>query len=293
MAKLPTYRPAVGAPMDAAAINTLFTDTATATADIDAANVRSQGVDVAQVETFDGTTWENGRVTRFADEFKDSTNYTIPSGASTEVTRNTYLQFAIRPGDTVRIYTTLEVTDLVWDSRTITADARADSCLLVGLGWIFWLEWDVTSAALGAWVAVPGQDVFATHYANVVDNAGVAVPHMRSSKTQSSIIVPHVYYSADAGGGGETFNLTTGQWSQPIRRTRAYHHTSTSPGTQRVYGVRLMCRGAVSLGMDPAGTGGGLFMVRDTVLYAGDVGFPGQSIKVQSVAIVPIVQASS
>ena len=272
MAKLPTYRPAVGTPMDAAAINTLFTDTATATADIDAANVRSQGVDVAQVETFDGTTWENGRVTRFADEFKDSTNYTIPSGASTEVTRNTYLQFAIRPGDTVRIYTTLEVTDLVW---------------------IFWLEWDVTSVALGAWVAVPGQDVFATHYANVVDNAGVAVPHMRSSKTQSSIIVPHVYYSADAGGGGETFNLTTGQWSQPIRRTRAYHHTSTSPGTQRVYGVRLMCRGAVSLGMDPAGTGGGLFMVRDTVLYAGDVGFPGQSIKVQSVAIVPIVQASS
>ena len=208
MAKLPTYRPAVGTPMDAAAINTLFTDTATATADIDAANVRSQGVDVAQVETFDGTTWENGRVTRFADEFKDSTNYTIPSGASTEVTRNTYLQFAIRPGDTVRIYTTLEVTDLVWDSRAITADARADSCLLVGLGWIFWLEWDVTSAALGAWVAVPGQDVFHHRPSRLLLSRRRGgwrdvQPHHRAvvtAYTQNKGIPPHVHVAWDAAG---------------------------------------------------------------------------------------------
>ena len=294
MAKLPAYRAAPGAIADAALTNTMFTDVGVATADIDAANVRSQAVDVAQMATV--TVQNAGSVTRFATEHLDSGPYTLSDGASRVVsTWNASLNPAVvRVGDVLRLYPSFRATAVTWHTSTV---ATLESAVLgIGAGWLFWLEWDITDATLTSWAGVPGQGVFSTsHYANVNDHAGAAIPHIPTNETPSGMVVPHVYVQdATLSPFANVFNYMTGAYAKPLRRSRAYHYSrSSGGGPLSVYGVRLMCRGVVALGRDPGGSGDGLLFVRDTALNATDAPFNSDTITVDNIMMDVIVQAAS
>ena len=302
MSELPTYRPANRTTATAADVNGLFTGIGTATSAINDANVRSQGVDIAQIDTttIDG----NGRVTRFVGEYADTPARTNPSGSLQTISTWGPVAIPLRVGDILRLNVRFRVSDQTLNNTTgatgaSAAQALANMCWFVGAGWLFYLEWDITDVTLSNFVPVPGQDNFGTYFANVDDAANNPVPHIRSSQTSSTLLVPHIYASRDPSSGNETIFLpadTSGEFTQPISRSRTFRYQRTGTSVT-VYGVRLMMRGIVSMGIDPAGTGGGLFFVRDNILYNvtpppwQDFGFgSGQEITIDNVKFSALVQ---
>ena len=299
MSQIPPYRPAPGEPASAAAMNGLFTGVASATAAINADNVRSQGVDIAQLDAV--ITDDNGRVTRFVGKYQDtSTNAVNDSTTTTVAEWNLGVGAEYDIGNVARIYTSFRATDITIGTAqyggSAVADKTFDQQISAGAGWVFWLEWDVTSNARANYVPVPGQDDFGNHLANITDQGGSPVPHMRTALTAATMLVPHVYGSVDkTGPNGVILNPIDGQFSNPIRRSRSYHYQRTGTNT-RIYGIRLRARGVCSIGVDPAGTGQGIFYVRDTVLWSGggatwdDYSFNNESITVGNIELSMLVQ---
>ena len=300
MSQIPTYRPAANTTASAATMNTLYSDVATATTSLDDKNVRSQAVDIAQVDTV--TTDDNGRVTRFVGSYDDTSAQVVPDSTTTTVAEwNMGVGAEFDIGHMARLYVSMKVSSITVGTAQYgagPANKIFQQQQFSGAGWLFWLEWDVTDATLSNWVPVPGQEDFGNHLAGITDLAGNAVPHMRTSQTAGTMLVPHVYCSSDSAGVGRVLNPVSGQFGQPIRRTRSYHRARTGTNT-RIYGVRLRARGVVSLGIDPAGTGEGIFYVRDTVLWTGsgggssatfDYSFNNESITVDNVSFRLLVQ---
>ena len=300
MSELPTYRPANRTTATAADVNGLFTGIGTSTSAINDANVRSQGVDIAQVDTT--TIDNNGRVTRFVGQYDDTTATTRTSGSTQTVATWGPIVMPLNVGHTLRLSTSFVVTDISVSDPSgaggqTAATKIADMSYFVGSGWLFYLEWDITDATLSNFVPVPGQDDFGTYIAGINDSAGNPVPHVRTAQTSSTMLVPHVYVSRDIVGGTDSvLNPVSGQFGQPIRRTRTFRYTRSGTNAT-VYGFRLRCRGIVSLGIDPAATGDGLFFVRDTVLYTSGGGAPwtdnawtNESITINPVSFRALVQ---
>ena len=304
MSQIPTYRPAANTTASASTMNTLYSDVATATTSLDDKNVRSQAVDIAQVETVSNN--DVGRVTRFVGSYDDTTPLLIADGATATVAEwdmGAGAEFDI--GHMARLYVSMKVGAITVGTAQypgVSVEERATQAqeqqIFSGAGWIFWLEWDVTSTARTNYVPVPGQEDFGNHISGVNDNAGNPVPHIRTAFTAGTILVPHVYGSVEDGAGsnpGRILNPVSGQFCNPIRRTRSYHRARTGTNT-RIYGIRLRGRGIVSLGMDPAGTGDGMFYVRDTVLWTGggglwnDYTFTNENITVDNVSFRLLVQ---
>ena len=305
MAQLPTYRPAPGDVAAATQMNSLFTGVGTATASLNNDNVRSQGVDIGQIKTV--TVGDAGRVTRFVGQYNDTSSINVNDSTTTTVAEwnmGAGAEFDI--GHLARLYTTFEATAQTVGTAQYSsgaADVQATRIqrqqLFSGAGWVFWLEWDVTSTARANYVPVPGQEDFGNHLANITDLAGSAVPHMRTAQAASVMVVPHVYCSVDSSAGsnnGRVLKPINGQFSNPIRRSRAYHRQRTGTNT-RIYGIRLRARGVCSIGVDPAGTGQGIFYVRDTVLFQGtgagewfDYSFNNEQITIANASFRLMVQ---
>jgi len=302
MSQIPPYRPAPGQPASAAAMNGLFTGVASATAAINADNVRSQGVDIAQVET--SPVDDQGRVTRFVGKYNPPSSTTVNDSTTTTVAEWDLLAGAEYDiGNVARIYTSFQAQNIVRGlaqyggaSDAINAERIQRQQLFSGAGWVFWLEWDVTSTARTNYVPVPGQDDFGTYLANITDDAGSPVPHIRTAQTAATMLVPHLYCTQKSGGDGVVLNPVNGRFSNPIRRSRSYHYQRTGTNA-RIYGIRLRARGVCSIGVDPAGTGQGIFYVRDTVLWTGgggsewdDYSFNNESITVGNIELSMLVQ---
>ena len=296
MSQIPTYRPAPGTTASASTMNTLYSDVATATTSLDDKNVRSQAVDIAQVETEVNNGF--GRVTRFVGSYNDTTPLLFSDSATVTVAEwNMGVGAEFDIGHMARLYVSMKVGNITIGTAQYGAGPAAkiqSQQLFSGAGWLFWLEWDVTDATLANWEPVPGQEDFGNHIAGITDNLGNPVPHIRTSKTAATILVPHVYGSQD-GTTQVVLNPVSGQFGQPIRRTRSYHHARTGSNA-RIYGIRLRGRGVVSLGIDPAATGEGIFYVRDTVLWGGggaswnDYSFNNENITVDNVSFRLLVQ---
>ena len=301
MSQLPTYRPAPGETASSTQMNNLYSGVGTATSSLDGANVRSQGVDIAQVKAV--SVADQGRVTRYVGSYDDTSAQVVPDSTTTTVAEwdmGAGAEFDI--GHMARLYCTFKVSNITvgtaqygGGTAVVNADRIADQQLFSGAGWLFWLEWDVTNNTLTNWTPVPGQDDFGNHISGVTDNAGNPVPHIRTSQTAGTMLVPHVYCSTDGGGVGKVLNPVNGQFGQPIRRSRSYHRQRTGTNT-RIYGIRLRGRGVVSLGVDPAATGEGIFYVRDTVLWApgsgtwNDYAFTNEQITIDNVSFRLLVQ---
>lgn len=304
MSSIPTYRPAPGKLASAAEMNSLFTGVGSATSNINNDNVRSQAIDIGQIETV--TANDLGRVTRFVGQYNDTSIPSFNDGVTTTVAQwniNSGVGAEYDIGSIARIYTSFRVGSITvgtaqygGGSAAINATRIQRQQLFSGAGWLFWLEWDLTSNALSNFVPVPGQEDFGNHISGINDAAGNPVPHIRTKFTAATMLVPHVYASVNSSTStGAILNPVNGQFCQPIRHGRAYHHKRT--GTNgRIYGLRLRGRGVVSIGIDPAATGDGIFYVRDTVLWAGggatwdDHSFNNESIDLTNASFRMLVQ---
>lgn len=294
MSSLPTGRAAPGVVMDAPTVNALLTAVGTATTDLDDFNVRSQALDIAQMDTV--TVVNQGLVTRHVDELRDTSSDTYTNGSSQEVTRYvpSSASFQVRQGDVLRTYVSLRATR----SATNTGHTRPQLGALAGVGgaaWVFWLEWDITDGTLTNWAPVPGTDTWGTHYAGVVDDAAAPVAHFRTAQSSSVLVVPHVVQQQRNPAA------TTAPWAAfpmsdtyclPIRRSRTWNYKKVSASTLTVYGIRLMVRGVCSLGKDPGGSGAGILFVRDTSQQGNTRAFSDEELDVDDVLINTIVQAS-
>jgi hypothetical protein len=303
MSQIPTYRPAPNTIASATTMNNLYSGVGTATSSLDDKNVRSQAVDIAQVETVSNN--DVGRVTRYVGAYDDTSSFTVNDGATVTVAEwdmGNGAEFDV--GHMARLYVTMQADAISVGTGQYpgaSVEERATQAqeqqILSGAGWIFWLEWDVTDNTLTNWAPVPGQEDFGNHISGITDNAGDPVPHIRTAYTAGTMLIPHVYGSVSSAGSnpGRILNPISGEFSNPIRRTRSYHHARSGTNT-RIYGIRLRGRGVVSLGTDPAGTGDGIFYVRDTVLWTGggatwnDYAFTNESITVDNVSFRLLVQ---
>jgi hypothetical protein len=299
MGSLPTYNAAPSATINAADLNSLFTGVGSATSQLNASNVRSQSIDLGQIDP--SPAQNSGRVTRYASQDNVTSSATHASTASrvvATITLGTTMQ--IRSGDVWRCYYSLRLTD---QNSSVTNVADLNSMVRrPGAGWIFWLMWDIGGS--GTYSNIPGQDDFSTsHYSGVNDHAGSAIPHMRTNQTLTSMVFPHVGVvpSIDSSGNPDTnahqYVGTSGLGSplnRPVRRSRSFHYKRPAGlTTLNVYGFRIMTRGVVSLGRDPGGSGGGLLFVRDTPMYSTDPSFGGanDTITVDNARLINLVQA--
>ena len=186
-------------------------------------------------------------MTRFVGQFDDTSiaSPTASSGATATVATwnlaSTTGRAELAIGHIVRIYTSFKVSDITIGTAQYggSVSTRAVSQqFLAGAGWLFWLEWDLTSAALTNFVPVPGQEDFGNHVAGVEDKGGNPVPHMRTKFTASTMLVPHLYGSVDRTGPTPVYlNPVDGEFSRGKRRSRAYHYKRTGTSAN-IFGLR-------------------------------------------------------
>jgi hypothetical protein len=198
---------------------------------VNSGNVRTEGIDSTTFARV--TTGESGLV--LIDARSQSTVGTIGTYTSTATpaavelnhgsgTRVTYGAGgqAIITGDVIRAYWQLVVEDYV------AAQGGAE-----GLLWVVYLQWDITSAALGNFVAVPGQGDFNTAYPDTVDTTGSP-----TSTTRATMVIPNGMAYRPVGDATPTLTMYHEHLS-PMRMY-TYQHTGA---TVTVYGMRLMIRG--------------------------------------------------
>jgi len=292
MSGLPSYRASPGDLVSASATNSLFAGVGVSTSALDSNNVRAQSIDLGQVAPVPAA--NAGIVTRYASQNNVTASTSPASTASRTVATVTLgTPMSLRPGDVWRCYYSLRITD---QGSSVTNLADLETMVeRPGAGWVFWLMWDIGGS--GTYTDIPGQDSFSTsHYSGVNDNAGSAIPHIRTSQTLTSMVFPHVSVTpAGTSVNAHQYVGTTGLGSfinRPVRRSRAFHYKRTGT-TATVYGLRIMARGVVSLGRDPGGSGGGLLFVRDTAMYGTDPTFGGaaDNITVDNARVINLVQA--
>jgi hypothetical protein len=100
-----------------------------------------------------------------------------------------------------------------------------------GAFWLVWLQWDITSASLVNFEAVPGTTDFAR------TGGGESVE--ASNTTQGLMIVPHCWREYSIGSGSAVYrklNLDTSF-------RQAWYHRRTTLGDITVYGFRLVIDG--------------------------------------------------
>lgn len=165
--------------------------------------------------------------------------------------------WALSTADILRVYWDLSVLP-GWDSARAWDAAGLDLVSVFkeihpsvgtihvsnGLGcWLFWLQWDITSAALTNWVEVAGQGDFNTAVPGTGGRGGELL-----TSCQATSVVPCVLETAQAPAGGR-FNsrYTPSSTVQPyggIGWTTvdgAWHYAAPAPVT--VYGLRVAFSG--------------------------------------------------
>ena len=137
--------------------------------------------------------------------------------------------------------------------------------------WLAWLEWDITSNALGTWAAVPGQSRFSTNYTG-------ARYGDRLTSTNATTVIPIWIQRADAGKDGA---LNVGS-----RVTNSFGWKGVSGtyyylpgGNVTVYGLRVVVAGIAH----PHHTAGANYLTWDP-----NQGGAGQTLEYTSGAISAI-----
>ena len=156
--------------------------------------------------------------------------------------------FTLAPGvDMLRVYWDLSVRPRwegvkPWNSGalyfTVPKTGGGTSNIFSGYGcWAFWLQWDITSNALAAFVNVPGQGDFNTVVTGT--RGGNALADCQATSVLQNV----VEYGAIADNGEITGGIvdTPVGWSST---DGAWHYARPTPGTSlTVYGVRVVFSG--------------------------------------------------
>lgn len=201
---------------------------------VNADNVRAEGVDYSTVERevltgeagvilVDARVQHNGGATTQAySSTATPSKAEISHGSGTRLTYGVSGQ-VIQEGDILRAYWQLVCTDF---EISLQNSPRHRAC------WIVWLEWDITSNALGNWVAVPNQGDFLTPYTDVINTRGSAV-----AATPATMVIPHGlrYYDPVL-----TDNRDLAHDHFSAMRMYAYRHTGADI---RIYGLRMVIAG--------------------------------------------------
>jgi hypothetical protein len=151
---------------------------------------------------------------------------------------------SITPGQVLRIYWSLSVdADLTGTPETVgfqsvqvTHSGGSGAAVSTSAGcFVAWLQWDITSSALGAWTEVPGQGDFKTQFGSNYGNT--------LSDCRATTVIPlwASYPSSLSEGQPTTARTTNSMGWRGI--SGAWHYNSATTFT--VYGLRLVLIGAM------------------------------------------------
>lgn len=124
-----------------------------------------------------------------------------------------------------------------------------------GAVWAFYLEWDITSSALGAFVPVTGQQDFTSVFGGKYGNT--------LAQCEATSVVPADLRYADPDSGELASDSTQGNLKWRGISGAWYYPRTGSPLT--VYGLRVVCKGI----MHPWSVGTANYLVHDTTYSTG------------------------
>lgn len=303
MSRITTPPFVIGDPATAAALNQAFTDVATATGTLDAANHRDQAVDLPQLEGAAVVIRNAGRVTLGSGAFDHTVVQNVPSttvgpatraevvdGGTGTPTRLGPVVWPMAEDDVVRVYWDLSVHPVYsgtpWASQNYgdtrylqdpvpTTLTTTDSFHV----WIISLQWDITDATLTNWEDVPAQGDYQTVVGGLGGNYGENLDQVQA---QSVVSAWGVFGDPALTGGtyvGGTIDRDQ-QW-RPAVGAWFYSVTGALAG-RTIYGFRLVVHGIYH----PWRTTTDNFLVLDT-----GVGGANQKLEVGSGNLVALLMA--
>jgi hypothetical protein len=201
-----------GEDLTAATVNAKFQDITTATTTaLDEANIRNQSIDMSQmdgtalsgksdiilVSMKQGSVGSGSDLTTLVAYPTSRTGIPLSSGGAPT---NLAWGAVLSTNDMLRVY---------WSGRCtpFTNASAGNTALTNDMCWVFFLQWDITSAGLTNWVEVPNQGGWSTE----IESAGsgkygeptdTIIPSIGNNRgIQGSAIVPHYQAWIDSSGG--------------------------------------------------------------------------------------------
>lgn len=236
---------AAGNTVQAAEVNTKFTDVATATGSINDENTHSGSIDVTHLPNTSMLVKNSGVKTLPSPV---TVNNRIAPATATLLT----LDFSSTPS----VVSTDDLTRMyyqIWVSETTTS-GEAPSVISLdqkgGMFWVCWLEY-ATDSGLTTWLPVKGQEAPTTHSFGHAPTSAHGLDFGTSSeeKQSSLMMIPHVFAGQMAheySTGGSSSQGVQKHWdsSNSERRNyssmRGYAHTGAS---YTMYGLRIQVAG--------------------------------------------------
>lgn len=224
-----------------AGLSAKFTDIASATSDIDAANVRNESFDRfnldhnaaasnAEIILKDARSQSNAASHTAGTVYPASETRTNRELAHASGTRITFgaAGKVIDDGDVLRVYWHVWADEY---TKTTTASAdRQNSC------WLVWLQWDVTSNALANFTEVPGQSAFNTDYG--ADGSALArVVGGPVSETAATMVLPHMTRYTDSVPSSAYVPY------RDLTAFRVYEWVNDTGAPVTIYGLRIVMDG--------------------------------------------------
>jgi|TARA_R100000655_G_scaffold17774_3_gene37655 hypothetical protein len=191
-----------------AGTNTKFTDVQTQTGQLNDENVRSEAVDLWQLDGTSSMVKASGRetsvATSFTHNYVSKTNsgtapYVIQqdngSGAAQDLVLDLGSLLTVNNYDVVRVYWNIEVID-----QGRTADETYTSGNYTGPSQTFWGVWLQWSTNGSAWSNVPNQGDFANTTIGVTTTEMLPIP-ANASTARAFMPIPHVLFYVDRSTG--------------------------------------------------------------------------------------------
>ena len=252
-----------GQTLDAVALNTKMTDIVTATTSgLSGLNLRNEAVDLPNCD-YDTNNGESGIILTDARQqtngvgvgagtaYENTADVTLTELAHGSGTRITYgpTGLSLVDGDLLRYTFGALCTDFS-GSRIVAPGTYVHPC------WVVWVQWDITSAALTDWVAVPGQGDWDNAYTDVANTHGES-----ADNTLSTAVIPHG--SAYDDGSANQYH-----YHNNFSLRRVYNYIEAGGGVT-IYGIRLVIDG-LYYPWYTAGTAINRLVHRDSDPTAGD-----------------------
>jgi hypothetical protein len=265
--------------LDAANLNTRFTDFASATVSIDANNLRDGAVDLPQyaaqqivrpggafTETIGPDDWDT--ITNILNTTLTATPNPAPTAPVPVTDASAGNASIIDFGGAGLVVTLVDVLRVSWNLKAnmLYTGAPYDSVGALGQFDIvnpssvvitvsdamhavpFYLEWDITSNAKANWVAVPGQTTFQT---SINIPAGGVIAGQIAECSAATFFPPWVARGVGVSNGRATGDAVYGRGWRTVRGSWLY----TPPLGVTVYGIRVVFMPALYHPCTQVGTG--------------------------------------
>ena len=271
-----------GGAITVAGQDALFSPFATASADLNAFNVRDAAIDLAQIKATGFACKSLDKVTIGTGDWTHGTVVTVPADVATPPAAPTRLEDGagnptqlsfgagkvLSEGDLLRVYWDLSVRPKLaniagspyWTAGT---EGKYTFPLGVDVGtsaacWLFWVEWDITSSALTNWAPLP----LGTRWA---DNPTGSRYGATLNSASSTTPCPHGIVRATLAAGGIVVTTPPPAGVDTARifwrgiSGIGHYLRPAGAGPLTVYGLRVVLRGLYH----PAQIGGTNYLIHD------------------------------